>query len=154
MPFLTNDPLPQCLQPSPLTPLLLDQGHRRGSRRYLSNVKCLHDFRAREVVGRAGLVARAPLLVRPPLLAERRVHLLARHPGLALAVLPALRGAVGPGDTGYAEAERQREVPDRPHHLDPPCRGRTGPPRPHYDARERLWRRRARAGLDACLKIA
>src|SRR3954470_13135678 len=39
MPFLTNDPLPQCLQPSPLTPLLLDQGHRRGSRRYLSNVK-------------------------------------------------------------------------------------------------------------------
>src|SRR4051795_6663899 len=41
MPFLTNDPLPQCLQPSPLTPLLLDQGHRRGSRRYLSNVKCL-----------------------------------------------------------------------------------------------------------------
>src|SRR4051812_25863517 len=42
MPFLTNDPLPQCLQPSPLTPLLLDQGHQRGSRRHLSNVKCLH----------------------------------------------------------------------------------------------------------------
>src|SRR3954471_21163899 len=41
MPFLTNDPLPQCLQPSPLTPLFLDQGHRRGSRRYLSNVKCI-----------------------------------------------------------------------------------------------------------------
>src|SRR4051794_11813639 len=41
MPFLTNDPLPQCLQPSPLTPLLLAQGHQRGSRRHLSNVKCL-----------------------------------------------------------------------------------------------------------------
>src|SRR3954453_1895070 len=41
MPFLTNDPLPQCLQLSPLTPLLLAQGHQRGSRRHLSNVKCL-----------------------------------------------------------------------------------------------------------------
>src|SRR5689334_1548269 len=41
MPFLTNDPLPQCLQPSPLTPLLLARGHQRGSRRYLSDVKCL-----------------------------------------------------------------------------------------------------------------
>src|SRR5215208_4617412 len=41
MPFLTNDPLPQCLQPSPLTPLLLAQGHQRGSKRHLSNVKCL-----------------------------------------------------------------------------------------------------------------
>src|SRR4051794_27204601 len=43
MPFLTNDPLPQCLQLSPLTPLLLARGHQRGSRRYLSNVKCLRD---------------------------------------------------------------------------------------------------------------
>src|SRR3954447_484325 len=41
MPFLTYDPLPQCLQQSPLTPLLLAQGHPRGSRGYLSNVKCL-----------------------------------------------------------------------------------------------------------------
>src|SRR4051794_40003517 len=41
MPFLTYDPLPQCLQPSPLTPLLLARGHQRGSRRYLSDVKCL-----------------------------------------------------------------------------------------------------------------
>jgi hypothetical protein len=28
MPFLTYDPLPQCLQPSPLTPLLLARGSR------------------------------------------------------------------------------------------------------------------------------
>src|SRR3954462_7076955 len=41
MPFLTYDPLPQCLQQSPLTPLLLARGHQRGSRRYLSDVKCL-----------------------------------------------------------------------------------------------------------------
>jgi hypothetical protein len=41
MPFLTNVALPQCLQLSPLTPLLLARGHQRGSRRYLSNVKCL-----------------------------------------------------------------------------------------------------------------
>src|SRR4051795_9930031 len=41
MPFLTYDPLPQCLQPSPLTPLLLARGHQRGSRRYLLEVKCL-----------------------------------------------------------------------------------------------------------------
>src|SRR5919205_128712 len=41
MPFLRYDPLPQCLQPSPLTPHLLARGHQRGSRRYLSNVKCL-----------------------------------------------------------------------------------------------------------------
>src|SRR5881398_242160 len=49
MPFLTNDPLPQCLQPSPLTPLLLDQGHRRGSRRYLSNVKARFSERVEAV---------------------------------------------------------------------------------------------------------
>src|SRR3954465_15590355 len=41
MPFLTHDPFPQCLQQSPLTPLLLARGHQRGSRRYLSDVKCL-----------------------------------------------------------------------------------------------------------------
>src|SRR5919206_4274881 len=41
MPFLTYDPLPQCLQQSPLTPLLLARGHQRGSRRYPSDVKCL-----------------------------------------------------------------------------------------------------------------
>src|SRR4051812_36925120 len=41
MPFLTNAPLPQCLQPSPLTPPLLVQDHQRGSRPYLSRVKCL-----------------------------------------------------------------------------------------------------------------
>src|SRR3954463_14546571 len=39
MPVLTNDPLPQCLQPSPLTPPPPDQGHRPGRRRYLSNVQ-------------------------------------------------------------------------------------------------------------------
>src|SRR3954468_10565809 len=50
MPFLTHDPFPQCLQQSPLTPLLLPPGTQRGSRRYLSNVKCLRDRdRAREV---------------------------------------------------------------------------------------------------------
>src|SRR4051794_1380926 len=60
MPFLTNDPLPQCLQPSPLTPLLLDQGHRRGSRRYLSNVKCLLFLNAScsPAVARAGCSGR------------------------------------------------------------------------------------------------
>src|SRR5215217_6050227 len=41
MPFLTNDPLPQCLQTSSAMAHLLAQGHRRGSRRYLSDVKCL-----------------------------------------------------------------------------------------------------------------
>src|SRR3954464_10906789 len=41
MPFLMYDPLPQCLQQSPLPPLLLARGHQRGSRRYLSDVKCL-----------------------------------------------------------------------------------------------------------------
>src|SRR4029453_11093889 len=43
MAFLTNDPLPQCLQTSSVTPLLLAQGHPRGNGRYLSNVKCLLD---------------------------------------------------------------------------------------------------------------
>jgi hypothetical protein len=41
MPFLTDDPLPQRSQQSPLTPLLLAPGHQRGSRRHLSYVKCL-----------------------------------------------------------------------------------------------------------------
>src|ERR671913_105671 len=44
MPFLTNDPLPQCLQPGPLTPLLLALGHQRGGRCYLSKIKCLRKF--------------------------------------------------------------------------------------------------------------
>src|SRR3954451_18485179 len=49
MPFLTYDPLPQCLQQSPLTPLLLARGHQRGSRRYLSDVKCLQEVVWRQV---------------------------------------------------------------------------------------------------------
>src|SRR4051794_31011249 len=48
MPFLTNVALPQCLQLSSLTPLLLAQGHQRGSRRYLSSVKCLGCASAQE----------------------------------------------------------------------------------------------------------
>src|SRR4051794_35981557 len=59
MPFLTYDPLPQCLQPSPLTPLLLARGHQRGSRRYLSDVKYLHTCLAvtdEDVDGAVGVV--------------------------------------------------------------------------------------------------
>src|SRR3954466_14023263 len=39
-PTKCHAPLPQCLQPSPLTPPLLVQDHQRGSRPYLSKVKC------------------------------------------------------------------------------------------------------------------
>src|SRR4051812_34862092 len=41
MPFLTNDPLPQCLQHNSATGGLLGRDHARGCRRYLLKVKCL-----------------------------------------------------------------------------------------------------------------
>src|SRR4051812_18025151 len=41
MPFLTNAPLPQCLQHSSATPCLLARDHDRGCMRYLLEVKCL-----------------------------------------------------------------------------------------------------------------
>src|SRR3954451_19728873 len=42
MPFLTYDPLPQCLQHSSATRFLLALDHDRGCTRYLLEVKCLH----------------------------------------------------------------------------------------------------------------
>src|SRR3954454_12074773 len=39
--FLTNDPLPQCLQHNSATGGLLGWDHARGCRRYLLKVKCL-----------------------------------------------------------------------------------------------------------------
>src|SRR3954452_19573644 len=45
MPFLTNDPLPQCLQHNSATGGLLGRDHARGCRRYLLKVKCLENFR-------------------------------------------------------------------------------------------------------------
>src|SRR3954453_11995282 len=41
MPFLTNDPLPQCLQTSSDIALSPPIGNRRGCGRYLLEVKCL-----------------------------------------------------------------------------------------------------------------
>src|SRR4051812_30374189 len=41
MPFLTNVPLPQCLQHSSATRRLLARDHDRGCTRYLLEVKCL-----------------------------------------------------------------------------------------------------------------
>src|SRR3954447_10957435 len=41
MPFLTYDPLPQCLQHSSATRFLLALDHDRGCTRYLLEVKCL-----------------------------------------------------------------------------------------------------------------
>src|SRR4051794_12776295 len=41
MPFLTNVPLPQCLQRSSATRCLLARDHDRGCTRYLLEVKCL-----------------------------------------------------------------------------------------------------------------
>src|SRR4051812_28768740 len=41
MPFLTNVPLPQCLQHSSATRRLLARDHDRGCMRYLLEVKCL-----------------------------------------------------------------------------------------------------------------
>src|SRR3954451_3437330 len=41
MPFLTNVPLPQCLQHSSATRCLLARDHDRGCTRYLLEVKCL-----------------------------------------------------------------------------------------------------------------
>src|SRR4051795_8464193 len=41
MPFLTYDPLPQCLQHSSATRRLLALDHDRGCTRYLLEVKCL-----------------------------------------------------------------------------------------------------------------
>src|SRR3954452_19929758 len=44
MPFLTNVPLPQCLQHSSATRRLLARDHDRGCMRYLLEVKCLYKF--------------------------------------------------------------------------------------------------------------
>src|SRR4051812_48210675 len=46
MPFLTNVPLPQCLQHSSATRCLLARDHDRGCTRYLLEVKCLRWFAA------------------------------------------------------------------------------------------------------------
>src|SRR3954453_4054999 len=43
MPFLTNVPLPQCLQHSSATRCLLARDHDRGCTRYLLEVKCLRE---------------------------------------------------------------------------------------------------------------
>src|SRR5215213_1112606 len=43
MPFLTKDPLPQCLQRSSVMGRILAQGHEQGCKRYLLKVKCLPD---------------------------------------------------------------------------------------------------------------
>src|SRR4051812_29398046 len=45
MPFLTNVPLPQCLQHSSATRFLLALDHDRGCTRYLLEVKCLRPDR-------------------------------------------------------------------------------------------------------------
>src|SRR5690349_3570397 len=45
MPFLTNDPLPQCLQTSSDIALSPPIGNKRGCGRYLLEVKCLVDGR-------------------------------------------------------------------------------------------------------------
>src|SRR3954447_26847280 len=42
MPFLTNAPLPQCLQHSSATRRLLARDHDRGCMRHLLEVKCLY----------------------------------------------------------------------------------------------------------------
>src|SRR3954465_374745 len=47
MPFLTNDPLPQCLQTSSDIALSPPIGNRRGCGRYLLKVKCLTCGRVR-----------------------------------------------------------------------------------------------------------
>src|SRR4051794_32615725 len=44
MPFLTNAPLPQCLQHSSATRRLLARDHDRGCIRYLLQVKCLNEI--------------------------------------------------------------------------------------------------------------
>src|SRR4051794_30051532 len=56
MPFLTNDPLPQCLQTSSDIALSPPIGNRRGCGRYLLEVKCLL-----AVMGRATRRRWAPL---------------------------------------------------------------------------------------------
>src|SRR4051794_22064918 len=45
MPFLTNVPLPQCLQHGSATRRLLARDHDRGCMRYLLKVKCLCAWR-------------------------------------------------------------------------------------------------------------
>src|SRR3954453_15504172 len=52
MPFLTNVPLPQCLQHSSARRRLLARDHDRGCTRYLLEVKCLP--RRPDVEGLAG----------------------------------------------------------------------------------------------------
>src|SRR4051812_18595483 len=51
MPFLTNVPLPQCLQHSSATRCLLARDHDRGCMRHLLKVKCLAPRALGEVGG-------------------------------------------------------------------------------------------------------
>src|SRR3954454_17185588 len=55
MPFLTNAPLPQCLQHSSATRRLLARDHDRGCMRHLLKVKCL------ELNTELGTVCSSPL---------------------------------------------------------------------------------------------
>src|SRR3954465_13317562 len=50
MPFLTNAPLPQCLQHSSATRRLLARDHDRGCMRHLLEVKCLTVYPSLRVV--------------------------------------------------------------------------------------------------------
>src|SRR3954454_8348671 len=102
MPFLTNDPLPQCLQTSSDIALSPPIGNRRGCGRYLLEVKCLElvDQRRED----------APHALRDDDEAHRlRVGHPERARPLELAALDALDARaedladVGPGD----QAERQ-----------------------------------------------
>src|SRR4051794_33850427 len=58
MPFLTNVPLPQCLQHSSATRCLLALDHDRGCTRYLLKVKCLKSSEALDCL----TISTAPLL--------------------------------------------------------------------------------------------
>src|SRR3954447_20814535 len=61
MPFLTYDPLPQCLQHSSATRFLLALDHDRGCTRYLLEVKCLdHGTAALAQAHRADLLRHVP----------------------------------------------------------------------------------------------
>src|SRR3954468_10753981 len=90
MPFLTNVPLPQCLQHSSATRRLLARDHDRGCTRYLLEVKCLRGGAGGGVraAARDRLPARRPRLRGPPLPAapgprQRLPHPRGRRPAPA-----------------------------------------------------------------------
>src|SRR3954447_2763416 len=118
MPFLTNDPLPQCLQRSSATRCLLARDHDRGCTRYLLEVKCLHSWADRRRRGRLSrdrlgwqqlALARAAVARGPPVVVlHRPEELPLQRPGVGL-LDPQPPPELDRGDP----FRRRRDQPDR-----------------------------------------